>query len=60
LVRVGPARDRRARAKGPDQEWDGYVMPSEFEDNDEDLVHYLESNTSFLVNMNATGAFTAS
>lgn len=63
---MGPAR-ARSRKKGgkkpvnPDASSDSaseFILPSEFEENDDDLAHYLQSNTSFLMNMNATGAFT--
>jgi len=42
-----------------DSSSDDHIIPSEFEQNDEDLAEYLKSNTSFLLNMHATGAFTA-
>ena len=34
------------------------MYKSEFEENDEDLAHYLQANTSFLVSLHATAAFT--
>ena len=37
---------------------DDFVLPSDFEENDEDLANYLQANSSFLMNMHATGAFT--
>lgn len=60
---MGPAKAPKARSKvtsifGDDSSSDGWAAPSEFEQNDEELAAYLQANTSFLVNMNATGAFT--
>lgn len=62
FIRVGPAKAPRARSKvkstfGHDSSSDGFAAPSEIEQNDEELAEYLQANTSFLVNMNATGAF---
>lgn len=62
-MRVGPAKARPKRVKqilydGSESE-DDHVIPSEFETNDEELAVYLQTNTSFLLNMNATGGFTA-
>ena len=58
---MGPAKARRKTTKSTtiDSSSDDHIIPSEFEQNDEDLVEYLKSNTSFLLNMHATGAFTA-
>ena len=59
LVRVGPAR-RRARVKGADGDSsDDCALQSEFEQNDEELAAYLQTNTSFLLAMTTTGALTA-
>lgn len=40
-----------------DEEDDDWAMPSDIEAQDEELVHFLQSNTNFLVNMSLTGAF---
>lgn len=62
FIRVGPAKAPQARSKvkstfGRDSSSDDFAAPSEFEQNDEELAEYLKANTSFLVNMNTTGAF---
>ena len=61
LVRIGPAK---RRAKRPEDLSDsdsqhGTCVVSEFEDKDDDLSEYLQSNTSFLMAMQTTNAFTA-
>lgn len=65
-MRVGPAKSSSDKVKmkktdtTKDEDSD-FALPSEFDEtNDEDLAHFLRSNTSFLVNMHATGAFSVS
>ena len=68
FVRLGPAKARplkgkKTTSKGQLQQLgedsaDDFVLPSDFEENDEDLANYLQANSSFLMNMHATGAFT--
>ena len=61
LIRVGPAkRKKAAKAKelsDSDTEH-GACLQSEFEEKDEDLWQFLQSNTSFLMAMHSTNAFT--
>ena len=64
LVRNGPARRKRG-SKPPEALSDsdsqhGACMLSEFEDQDGDLAEYLQANTSFLMAMQSTKAFTVS
>lgn len=61
LVRIGPAK---RRAKHPEHASDsdsqhGTCAASEFEDKDDDLADYLQANTSFIMAMQTTNAFTA-
>ena len=37
-----------------------YLTPSDLEPDDNELVEYLQSNTSFLLAMNSTGALSDS
>lgn len=69
FVRVGPARARPSKGKNTsksavlgdgDSSDEGFVLPSEVEENDDDLAHYLQSDSSFIMNMHATAAFSAS
>ena len=66
FVRIGPAKARPTKGTGSSKTArsifdassdEDHVIPSEFEENEEDLSNYLQSNSSFLVNMHATGAF---
>lgn len=62
LVRQGQAKRRPDPAADEDSDnWGpgGIVYFSEFEENDADLAQYLRSDSSFLVAMSLTGAFSA-
>lgn len=55
---MGPAKRRKHHSsKVDDDEEEDFTIPSDVEVEDADLSHFLESNTSFLVNMTGTGAF---
>ena len=63
LVRIGPARGKTSRRFDHEDSdhWGegGVTYNSEFEDNDEDLAKFLQTNTSFLINMVKTSGFSA-
>ena len=66
FVRLDPAKAKPLKGKkakgqvqqlGDDSSGD-FVLPSDFGENDEELVNYLQASSSFLMSMHATGAFT--
>ena len=61
LVRIGPAKRRAKRLEdlSDSDSQHGTCAASEFEDKDDDLADYLQANTSFIMAMQTTNAFTA-
>eukprot|EP00435_Cladocopium_sp_Y103_P028818 s1822_g7.t1 len=61
LVRIGPAKRRAKRPEdlSNSDSQHGTCVVSEFEDKDDDLVDYLQANTTFIMAMQTTNAFTA-
>lgn len=58
-MRIGPAKQwgkmRDIDDEDKSTEEEGFCT-SEFEENDSELLHYLEANASFVMAMQATGA----
>jgi len=60
FVRLGRAKRPKAADSGTDHWAGGALWTSEFEENDGELAEFLQTNTSFLLNMTKTAAFTES
>lgn len=62
-MRLGPAKARSTKKSAlkvdvASDSGNEFLMPSEFEENDDALANYLRANASFLLNMHSTAAFT--
>ena len=58
-MRIGKAkRVKTVKAESGTDQWEGGVLcQSEFEEDDGELADFLQSNTSFVLNMTKTAAF---